>query len=253
MDFVEFLIQGVIGHEEGEELEDAFVGAEFVAVVEDDGGKGFCDQLSPVADFVHRFASQFNLFQDGDGVTIQFVQGNLQLVVELAMAGFAAMGEAGKHFGLQFLGFGGPDFKFELIPKHEKHVDHLLCLWGVEAGVGGLQLFMEFLEGFVEVGKAFAQFVFFLHFFPRRLNLVVELGEGGLEERFGRKQCGVSFDLDDAFLDHFSDLSYLDQEASVVGLTAFVGGEQNSSLFEIDSQEFELVFKVERRVGFHGI
>ena len=38
------------------------------------------------------------------------------------------------------------------------------------------------------------------------------------------------------------DLINLDQEASVVGVAAFFGGEQCSSLFEIGFQELKLVF-----------
>lgn len=131
-------------------------------------------------------------------------------------------------------------------------LNHFAGFGVVEAAVCDLELLAEFLDGLVEFGKAFAQLMFLLHVFPCRLDVVVELDEIGLEERFVREQVGVPLDKDNAFLDRLDDSLYLDQEAFEVGLTTFFRSEQCSSLFEIGMQELELVFDVVE-VVFHGV
>jgi hypothetical protein len=63
-----------------------------------------------------------------------------------------------------------------------------------------------------------------------------------LVERVGRKKLKVVVNEVKAFLNNEGDLIDLDQEASVVGIAALVGGEQFSSLFEIIFQDFETIF-----------
>lgn len=65
--------------------------------------------------------------------------------------------------------------------------------------------------------------------------------EVGLEERRGGEQHGVVLDELDVASHDEVDLFDLDQEAVVAGLTAFIGGERTSILFEIVYQELELV------------
>ena len=65
------------------------------------------------------------------------------------------------------------------------------------------------------------------------------------------KQLKVVMDDVKVFPHDEDNLIDLDQEAFVVGLAAFIGGEQISSLFEIGFEELELVFKVKRSIRFH--
>ena len=141
--------------------------------------------------------------------------------------------------GLHFTFHARPLAVAEIGPAKLVNQQHLFEWWAVDGDVGLLEQMAQVVECHEDFGGTIK--IFTVTGFPIQQGLVFEF-EVGLVERVGRKKLKVVVNEVKAFLNNEGDLIDLDQEASVVGLAAFIGGEQFSSLFEIFFQDFESIF-----------
>ena len=237
-DLVAFGKQQLVVHKKAEELIDAVVVLEFGAVVVEDGGDDGWDELAVEANLVKEFTVAFDVRSDGMG--LEGVEGLVEVLGDGALARIGREREAGDGVRLELALHVGPFLGAELVPEHVVEHDHLLQGGAVEAGVGFLEQVAQLVDGFDEArwhqGVVAEQAL-------ASLQQILGGEEVGLEERLGGKQHLVVLDELDVAPHNEVDLFDLDQEAVVAGLTAFIGCEKTSALFEIVYQELELVLE----------
>jgi len=237
VDLVAFFEEHVVGHVKGKEFIDLVVVAQCLAAVEEVGCDDGFDEMAVVAVFVEGDALVGELLAErvvGECVAF-LIDALLEHLLTHCGVRRQACDDLGFHFAFQALPFA----VVEVVPTELVDQLHLFEGWAFDVDASLLEQMtqvVEFREDFGRPRNVFAVIVF-----PIQQVFVLEF-EVGLVERLGRKELKVVMNEVKAVPQGKGDLVDLDQEASVVGPAAFIGGEQIGSLFEIGFQDLELIF-----------